>query len=99
MIEGKYNLKMETPMGEIKGDLELKIVNSKLNGIIEIMGNKNTFSGGSIEDNKFAFSGEFKTMLGNITYEILGIVQGDIINIYADTNKGKFRIDGERIKR
>lgn len=62
------------------------------------MGVKNNFTGGTVENNKFAFNGEFKTPIGQITYEVLGIVQGDNLDIYAETNKGRFKINGKKNK-
>ena len=96
MIEGKYNLKLNTPIGELTGILELKLVKWSLCGTLETMGTKNNFTGGTVEGNKCAFSGEFKTPIGPITYEILGIVEGDNLDIYAETNKGRFKISGTR---
>lgn len=96
MIEGIYNLKLDTPIGEITGKLELKMIGKELNGYLETMGAKNTFTGGKVEDDKCAFNGEFKTPIGVITYNILGIVNGDNIDLYAETNKGRFKISGKR---
>ena len=98
MVDGKYNLKLNTPMGDITGLLELKTTNGVLCGVLDTFGKKNTFTGGKVEDNKCAFSGKFETPLGEITYEILGIVDGDDINIYAETNKGRLKITGKRVK-
>lgn len=96
LVEGKYNLSLNTPIGEITGTLELKKINGSLCGTLETMGTKNNFTGGTVEGNKCAFSGEFKTPIGPITYEILGIVEGDNLDIYAETNKGRFKISGKR---
>ena len=37
MIEGKYLIKFNTPMGQISGNLELKVQNESLSGTLEIM--------------------------------------------------------------
>ena len=92
MVEGNYYLKMNTPIGDITGNLELKMINGSLEGYIETMGAKNHFKGEKVEGNKCAFEGKFNTPIGEITYEILGIVEGDNIDIYASTNKGRFKI-------
>ena len=65
---------------------------------MEMMGSKSYFSGGKAEDNKCIFSGEFNTPMGNISYKILGIVEGDILSIFAETNKGRFKLEGKRVK-
>ena len=99
MIEGNYNLKLDTPIGEITGNLELKMVDGTLEGYIETLGAKNHFTGGKAEGNKCVFEGKFNTPIGEITYEILGIVEGDNIDIYASTNKGRFKINCKRFKK
>lgn len=55
-------------------------------------------NGGKVESNKCAFSGNFNTPIGNISYNILGIAEGDTLNIFAETNKGRFKLDGKKIK-
>ena len=98
MIEGKYKLRLNTPMGEIKGNLELKMQNRELYGVLDVMGGKSQFKGGKVEGNKFIFKGDFNTPLGLINYSLLGIVEGDKLDIYAETNKGRFKLEGTRIK-
>lgn len=97
MLEGKYKLKLNTPMGDITGNLELKMQNKELFGVLEVMGGKSQFKGGKVEGNKFVFKGEFNTPMGTINYSILGIVDGNKLDIYAETNKGRFKIDGTRM--
>lgn len=98
MLEGRYQLKINTPMGDLTGQLELRMQNKELFGTLEIMGGKNQFRGGKVEGNKCVFSGEFNTPMGMINYNILGIVEGDKLDIYAETNKGRFKLQGTRIK-
>ena len=50
-----------------------------------------------MEENKCIFSGNFNTPMGNINYKILGIAEGGILNIYAETNKGRFKLEGKKI--
>lgn len=97
MLGGKYKLKLNTPMGDITGNLELEMKGKELFGVLEVMGGKIQFANGKVEDNKFIFKGEFNTPMGIINYNILGILEGNKLDIYAQTNKGKFKIDGTRI--
>ena len=97
MVEGNYNLKLSSPIGDITGILNLYQGRSGLEGILETMGSKNMFYGGIEEDNKFTFTGEFKTPIGPITYEALGILNGNNLDIYTGTNKGRFKITGTKI--
>ena len=43
MVEGKYNLKLSSPIGDITGTLNLYKGRSGLEGYLETMGVKNTF--------------------------------------------------------
>ena len=65
---------------------------------MEIMGSKSYFNGGRLEDNKCIFSGKFNTPMGEISYNILGILEEDKLNIFAETNKGRFKLEGKRIR-
>lgn len=98
MLEGKYELKFNTPMGDITGELELRMEKGELCGTLAAMGGKNHFKGGKVEGNKCVFSGEFNTPMGIINYNILGIAEGNKLNIYAETNKGRFKLEGTRKK-
>ena len=56
MVEGIYILKLDTPMGELTGKLELKMENGELCGYLETLGTKNKLADGKQEGNKCAFS-------------------------------------------
>ncbi len=96
-MEGKYILKLSTPMGEIKGNLALYMQRYELCGTLEFMGNKSYIKGGKVQDNKCIFSGNLNTPMGNITYNVLGILNNTKLDIYVETNKGKFKIDGVKV--
>lgn len=36
--------------------------------------------------------------MGDIRYKILGVEEGDTLNIFAETNKGRFKLEGKKIK-
>lgn len=98
MIEGMYELALNTPMGNIPCKIGLWLERQGLSGSIEMMGSKSYFSGGKVEDNKCIFSGKFNTPMGEISYNILGIAEGDKLTIFAETNKGRFKLEGKRIR-
>ena len=55
-------------------------------------------NGGKVEGNKCIFSGNFNTPMGDIRYKILGVEEGDTLNIFAETNKGRIKLEGKKIK-
>lgn len=97
MIDGIYNCRMKTQMGEIPGKITLQTNGTTLSGIVETMGMKNKFTGGKINGNTCNFKGNFNTMLGSIEYNIKGTIVGNNLKIVADTNKGQFIITGEKM--
>lgn len=68
-----------------------------LNGVLEIMGMKNNLAGGKVRDNQCYFKGNIKNNALNIQYEIMGELQANILNIYAKTNMGEFKLQGKKI--
>lgn len=96
MIDGKYKVSIDSPMGVINGVIGLKTNGDSLSGYIEAMGTKNEFTGGKLIGNKCTFTGQIKTILGSIQYNVTGEVNGDVLDITANTNKGNFMIQGKR---
>ena len=97
MFNGKYSASINTPMGAINGMITLMSNNNSVQGIIEMMGMKNTFNGSKIKDDAAKFSGNFNTPLGNIEYNATCTVMGDTLELIANTNKGNFKIQGKRV--
>ena len=96
-MEGIYEINLNTPMGNMPGKVELKRDNDRLLGILEIMGMKNNLDNGKARGNQCYFKGNIKNNVLNIEYEIMGQLQGNILNIYAKTNMGEFKLQGKKI--
>lgn len=97
-MDGLYEISLKTPMGEIKGNVELATSGNELSGYIETMGKRNNFSGGKVNGNKFTISGNINASIANIKYDIQGEVIGNTLNINAKTNMGSFKLQGRKIK-
>lgn len=97
-MDGMYEINMNTPMGVMKGNLLLQTQGNNLNGVIEIMGMKNNITGGKIEGDKCYFSGVLKNNMMNITYNITGEFVNNLLNIYAKTSMGEFKLQAKKIK-
>ncbi|MBN2006527.1 MAG: hypothetical protein JXA21_24460 [Anaerolineae bacterium] len=97
MIDGTYDVTVETPMGALKGTVVLRQEGEALTGKFTIMGKEAEFSGGAITGNQCSFSGEMVTPLGNMPYTINGTVDGDTLAATAETQLlGKLAISGVR---
>lgn len=97
MLDGTYVGSVDTPMGKVDGKVSLVTSGNMATGVIEVMGMKSSFSNGVVRGNTCTFTGEFKTMLGKITYEVTGALQGEILNITVNTNKGQFSLQGKKV--
>ena len=100
MLNGKYQSSIKTPMGDITGTITLNSNPNSNNviGTIETMGMKNNFNGMRLANDKCNFTGSFNTPIGNISYTRSRVVNQDKLELEAVTNKGSFKINGNRMK-
>lgn len=96
-MDGIYEIKLNTPMGAMNGKVTLKTNGENIDGVLEIMGSKNTLTGGRVKGNQCYFKGNIKNSALNIQYEIIGQLTQNILNIYAKTNMGEFKLQGKKI--
>ena len=96
-MDGIYQVKVKTPMGMMDGKITLKTNNTNIDGIFEIMGMQHTLNNGRVKGNQCYFKGNMQNNAINIQYEIMGEVRNNILNIYAKTNMGEFKIQGKKI--
>lgn len=97
-MNGLYELSVNSPMGVIKGNLNLAVNGNNITGYIEINGKRNSFNNGVVTgNNKFSLSGTIKALFKTINYNVEGEVINNTINLYAKTNMGNFSLSGKRI--
>ena len=96
-MDGVYETSIKTPMGNINARIALKQMGSVINGMVEVMGSKNPLSDGRVNGNKCYFTGEMKNNMLNLKYEITGELVGKILNIYAKTNMGEFKLQAQKV--
>ena len=97
MLDGKYSSSLNTPMGAISGSIILMSNGNNVQGILETMGMKNKFQGVKTKENECMFKGDFNTPMGNIHYTATCIVNANMLELVANTNKGSFKIQGKRV--
>lgn len=96
-MDGIYEIKINTPMGAMSGKVNLKTNGENIDGVLEIMGMKNNLNGGKVKGNQCYFKGNIKNNALNIEYELMGQLIGNILNIFAKTNMGEFKLQGKKI--
>ena len=96
-MEGNYNITMKTPLGPQNGRIGFHSADGKLNGSLNIFGGENSFTGGTVNGNNFAFSGTIKAAGNQFHYSVKGTVNGGMFKAEATTKFGVMQIMGNRV--
>lgn len=98
MIDGTYDIGVETALGYKKGKIVLKTDGSTVTADLEapIIGKRR--GTGIVEGNAFRAQGSASILLiGKIDFEIQGEVVGDVIDMDVHTSKGNLHVEGVRV--
>ena len=96
-MDGLYEFNVKSPMGNIKALVKLITNGSILSGYVDVMGKRNEFNNGVVNGNNLSLKGKIAAGMMNIQYTIVGNVQGEVLNLAAQTNMGNFNLQGKRI--
>lgn len=96
-MDGVYETSINSPMGKINIRIALQQTGNVINGMIEMMGAKNALSQGRVNGNKCYFMGEMKNNTMSLRYNIVGELIENVLNIYAKTNMGEFKLQANKI--
>ena len=96
-MDGLYEFNIKSPMGNMKALVKLITNGSILSGYVDVMGKRNEFNNGVVNGNNLSLKGKIAAGMMNIQYTIVGNVQGDTLNLAAQTNMGNFNLQGKRI--
>jgi len=95
-VEGKWNLKVSTPMGEQTPVLTLNVSGNECSGSFAGAQGSAEFSGGSVEGDKVSFSLQVEAMGQKINLECSATVDGDKISGELKSPMGPAQFSGER---
>lgn len=96
-MDGLYEFNIQTPMGNIKALVKLVTNGNVLSGYVDVMGKRNEFTNGMVNGNNLSLKGNISAGMMNIQYTIVGNVEGNTLNLTAQTNMGNFNLQGKRI--
>lgn len=96
-MDGLYEFNIKSPMGNIKALVKLITNGAILSGYVDVMGKRNEFNNGVVNGNNLSLKGKIAAGMMNIQYTIVGNVQGDVLNLAAQTNMGNFNLQGKKI--
>jgi hypothetical protein len=95
-VEGVWNLKVSTPMGEQTPVLTLKVSGNECSGSFAGPRGTAEFNGGSVDGNNVSFKAEVEAMGNKVTIECNAIIDGDKISGELKTPMGSAQFSGER---
>jgi hypothetical protein len=95
-VEGKWNLKVSTPMGEQTPVLTLNVSGNECSGSFAGAQGSAEFSGGSVEGDNVSFSLQIEAMGQKINLECSATVDGDKISGELKSPMGPAQFSGER---
>ena len=96
MVDGVYSVKVRTPMGVKRGAIQLASDGAELSGVMEALGSRNEFCGGTVEGDAISFGGSLRTPVGNVGFAFSGTADGQTLEGVAKTAKGDLSIQGVR---
>ena len=92
MQDGKYQVTMNSPMGEKKGVVEVQPETGCI--VLNILGGTNLFCGGFAPQYVFETTGTLKTALSDLPASLQGNISGERLTAVLHTEKGDFSMEG-----
>ena len=98
MIEGTFDVAIETPKLHRRGTLALKSEKERIAARLVVGENDPLVFVGTCADKEFDFAGEGELLgLGRVAFEAHGSVWGNSIDVKCQTDAGKIEIFGTRL--
>jgi hypothetical protein len=95
-VTGTYNIQIETPMGTMPARLILDSDGGSLRGSISAEIGVQSFQGGSVSNDGFAFSMTMDSPMGAMKLDFSGTVRGDAVSGQVQTSFGVLGYKGTR---
>lgn len=90
-----YCLQMKTPLGMRRGNLELMVEGTFLNGYLTMFTRTVPIKDGRIEDGHLSFCGDMRSPLKTLPYRAEGTVNASGVELLITTELGKYPASGE----
>lgn len=99
MSERKYRICLSVPLGKRNGTMVIHESNGNVTGWLEVLEQKNMFSGMLFDDGQIELSGVLRTLLSTVPYTATGTVSGRQILLNLKTSSGAYYpVFGEEFK-
>lgn len=96
MSEKNYRICLAAPLGDRNGTMVFHEAEGKVDGWMNVMNEKNRFSGELSDEGQLTFSGVIRTLISTVHYTATGTVSGRNILLDLKTDSGAhYPISGE----
>lgn len=89
-----YDILMNTPLGQKKGELKAKIENGRLTGFLSLFGNTELIEGTVDEKGNCSLKGRFITLMKSVDFTADGTIDRDIMRLALKGERGHYEITG-----
>lgn len=90
-----YDILMNTPLGQKKGELKAKIENGKLIGFLSLFGNTELIEGTVDEKGNCSLKGKFVTLMKSVDFTADGTIGMDNMRLAVKGNSRYYEIMGQ----
>lgn len=90
-----YDILMNTPIGQRKGNISAKIENGKLQGFLSLFGNTNPIEGNVDGNGNCSLKGKFVTLMKSVDFTANGTIDPDVIRLALKGDCGYYEIIGQ----
>ena len=90
-----YDILMNTPLGEKKGELKAKIENGKLKGFLSLFGHTEPIEGTVDEKGNCSLKGKFITLMQTVDFTADGTIDWDTLRLAVKGDCGYYEIMGQ----
>ena len=97
-MEWKYNIILQTQLGERLGTLILNIVDEQVEGICRLLGYETTCSGTRSHSGRCEIHGVIRTFMSTISYVGMGTADQECIALDLDAGKYRYHLTGSMAK-
>lgn len=97
MENGRYNydIRMMTPLGKRRGNLELTVEGNFLNGYLTMFTRTVPIQRGRIVDGHITFSGDMRNLMKTLPYRAEGTANDTGVALTVTTELGEYPVFGE----
>lgn len=96
MSEKHYWICLNAPLGDRNGTMLIRETEGRVDGWLNVMDERNRFSGTLSGDGQLTLSGTFRTLISTVCYTAAGMISGRHILLNLKTDAGAcYPVSGE----